>query len=153
MAITGSGLHVVNIINALGLAATALDLESETAVKLALVSASTTPNFDDTAANSAYGAGAYTSTEISGTGYTAGGVVLTSTTLTGASGIATWDAADPSWTSSTLTAVRGALAYMNNLTPKAAIILVDLGTSYATSAGTLSIQFSASGIFALDLVP
>lgn len=153
MAISGSGLHVINIINALGSTGTALDLESETNVKLALYSTSTTPNFDDTAANSAYAAGAYTSTEISGTGYTAGGVILTTTTLTGSSGVATWDAADPSWSSSTLTAVRGALAYMNNLTPKAAFILIDLGGPYATSAGTFLIQFSGSGVFALDLVP
>lgn len=153
MAISGSGLYVSNIIDALDATGTAINLESDTDIKLALYPATITPDYDASAANSAYSAGVFSGTEISGTGYTAGGVVLTSTTWTGSSGVATWDAADPSWSSSTLTGVRGALAYMNTLTPKAAIILIDLGNSYATSAGTLAIQFSGSGVFTVDLVP
>ena len=153
MAISGSGLLVANIIDALDATGTAIDLESETNVKLALFQASITPDFDASAANAAYGAGAYASGEVSGTGYTAGGVVLTTTTWTGSSGVATFDTADPSWSSSTLSSVRGALIYMNNLTPKAGIILVDLGTSYATSNGTFLISVAAGGWFSLDLVP
>ena len=153
MAITESGLYVANWIDALDASGTAINLESDTDIKLALYPSSITPDFNASAANSAYSAGVYSGTEITGTGYTAGGVVLTSTTWTGSSGVATWDAADPTWSGSTLSDVRGALAYMNTLTPKAAIILVDLGQAYGTNNGAFTINWSASGIFYLTLVP
>jgi hypothetical protein len=153
MAISGSGLFVANFIDALDTTGTALDFESETDLKIALYPASITPDYDAAAASAAYAAGVYSGTELTGTGYTAGGNVLTTTTWTGSSGVATFDAADTSWTSSTITGARGALVYDNGLTPKAAIVLIDLGTGYSTAAGTLAINFAAGGIFTIDFVP
>ena len=148
-----SGLFVNNIIAALGNANLDLDLESETDIKVALFTNSITADFDASTANAAYGAGVFNANEVSGTGYSAGGVVLTTTTLTGSSGVMTFDSADPSWTSSTITNARGALIYNNALSPKSAIVLVNLGADYSTSSGTLLIQVSASGWAQIDLVP
>lgn len=153
MAISGSGLFVATIVDVFDATQLAVDLDSDTDLKAALYPATITPDYSAAAASAAYAAGVYSGTELTGTGYTAGGVVLTSTTFTGASGVATFDAADISWTTSTITGARGLLVYVNTLTPKAGIVLVDLGTGYSTSAGTLAIQFSGSGIFAIDLVP
>lgn len=153
MAITGSGIFVSNIAAALGDSNLDLDLESETLIKAALFTNSVTPDFDAATANAAYGAGVWNSNEVSGTGYTAGGLVLTTTTLTGSSGTLTFDSADPSWSSSTLSGVRGVLIYNNALSPKANFMLVDLEQDYATSNGTFLVSVSASGWAALDLVP
>jgi hypothetical protein len=148
-----SGIFVNNIIAALGTANLDLDLESETELKVALFTNSITADFDASTANAAYGAGVFNTNEVSGTGYTAGGVVITTTTLTGSSGVMTFDSADPSWSSSTITNARGALIYNNVLSPKAGIVLVNLGADYSTSAGTFLITVSASGWAQIDLVP
>ncbi|GAA2861606.1 hypothetical protein GCM10020220_058480 [Nonomuraea rubra] len=136
MAISGSGIFVNNIIAALGTTNLDIDLESETEIKVALFQNSITPDYNASTANAAYGAGAYASGEVSGTGYTAGGLVLTTTTLTGSSGVMTFDSADPSWASSTITNARGALIYNNVLNPKSGVLLVDLVSDYSTSNGT-----------------
>ncbi|MER7361919.1 hypothetical protein [Nonomuraea wenchangensis] len=148
-----SGLFVNNIIAALGTTNLDIDLESETEIKAALFTNSVVPDFDASTTNAAYGASVWASNEVSGTGYTAGGVLLTTTTLTGASGVMTFDSADPSWSSSTITNARGVLIYNNVLSPKSAIVLVNLGADYSTSNGQLLITVSASGWFNVDLVP
>lgn len=153
MSISGSGIFVSTIVDVLDLTGLAVNLDSETDLKIALYPSTITPDYDAAAASAAYAAGVYSGTELTGTGYTAGGATLTTTIFTGASGVATFDAADPSWASSTITGARGALVYVNALTPKAGLVLIDLGSSYSTSAGTLLITFSASGVFAIDLVP
>jgi hypothetical protein len=124
----------------------ALDLNAEN-YKVAMYTNTLTPNFD--ADPSSYS----TTNEVSGTGYTAGGNTLTSTTLTIASGILTYDAADTSWSSSTISNARGAIIYADALTPKANIVAVSFGADYSTVAGTFTVQWSASGIFAIDYVP
>jgi hypothetical protein len=148
-----SGIFVNNVGAALGAANLDLDLESETDIKIALFTNSVTPDFDASTSNAAYDAGVWNENEVSGSGYTGGGAVLTSTTLTGSSGVLTFDSADPSWTSSTLSGVRGCLIYNDALDPKSAFMAVTLGQDYATSAGTLLIQVSGSGWATLDLVP
>ncbi len=153
MAISGSGLFVSTIVDVFDTTQLAVALDSETALKIALYPSSITPDFNAAAADAAYAAGVYSGTELTGTGYTAGGATLTTTTFTGSAGVATFDAADPSWTTSTITGARGALVYVNTLTPKAGLVLIDLGNSYSTSAGTLLIQFAAGGVWNVDLVP
>lgn len=150
MAISASGIFVATIVDVLDTTQLALDLDLETH-KVALYTNSVTPDYDASAANAAYGAGVWNANEVSGTGYTAGGATLTSTTFTGSSGIATFDAADVSWTSSTITGARGALIYADALVGNNAIVLVTLGADYSTSSGTLAITWSASGIFRLTL--
>lgn len=150
MAITASGLYVATFVDVFDTTQLAVNLDGDT-IKAALYPSTITPDFNATAANAAYNAGVYSGTELSGTGYTAGGATLGSTTFTGSGGIATFDAADVSWASSTITGARGVLIYDNTLAGKNALALVDLGSSYSTSNGTLAITWSASGIFRITL--
>lgn len=153
MAVTGSGLFVSTFVGALGSTQLALDLDLETH-KVALYQNTITPNFSE--ASAAYGAGAFASGEVSGTGYTAGGALLTTATFaeSGAStGILKFDAADTSWASSTITNARCALVYADALAGNNAICLVDFGSDYSTSNGTFTIQWHSTGIFTWDLVP
>lgn len=150
MAVTASGIYVATIVDVFDDTQLGLDLSSETQLKVALFSNSITPNFTT---DTAYGASPYDANEVSGTGYTAGGATLTTTTFTASSGSTTFDAADSSWTSSTLTGIRAALVYGEGLTGDNAVVLLDLGQDYATSAGTFLLQYSASGIFSVDWTP
>ena len=81
-----------------------LDFDTDT-IKVALLSGYTPSQahnyFDDVSAD-----------EISGTGYTAGGATLGSKTLVSSGGVATFDAADTSWSSSTLSATH-AVVYLS----------------------------------------
>jgi hypothetical protein len=149
VAITASGLYVATFVDVLDTTQLALDLDLETH-KVALFTNSITPDFTS---DTAYGVSPYDANEVSGTGYTAGGATLTTTTITGASGTATFDAADTSWSSSTITNARGALIYADALAGNNAIVLVNLGQDYSTSAGTFLITWAGAGIFALDLTP
>ena len=149
MAVSGSGLFVVNFIDILDATQLAVDL-SLTTNKWALFTNSITPNYTT---DTAYGVAPYNANEISGTGYTAGGAVTASPTLTGSAGIMTYDQADTSWTTSTITNARCGLLYADALAGNNAICLVDFGADYSTSAGTFTIQWNASGVFTIDLVP
>ena len=152
MAWGGSGLFVSNIIDVLDASQLPIDL-SLTTNKVALFDNTITPNYDVAAASAAYAAGVWAGGEASGAGYSAGGIVVASPTLTGASGIMTFDMADTSWTSSTITSARGALFYQNALTPKAAICAIDFASAYSTVNGTFLITWNALGVFTIDLVP
>lgn len=152
MSITSSGLYALTcekFLNVTSLPANGL--ESETAVKCMLVTDSLTPDFsvhdhrDDV-----------TSAEVSGTGYTAGGATLTSTELTVASGIVTYDAADVSWTTSTISNAMAAVLYFARGGASSAdelILLSDFVTAVSTTAGTLQVAWHSSGIFTWDVVP
>lgn len=148
MAVSGSGLFCATFVSALT-NAIALDLGAED-LKVAMFTNTITPDFTN---DTAYGVSPYDANEVTGTGYTAGGVALTTTTLAAASGVVTFDAADVSWTSSTISSARCALVYADALATNNAVCLVDFGQDYATSNGTFAIQWNASGIFTLDLVP
>lgn len=120
--------------------------------KVALFGNSVTPDFNATAANSAYNAGTWTTgNEITGTGYTAAGALLTTTTVsTPSSGIVMWDADDATWASSTFSGAYGALIYADALTTPVAdqgILAVYFGASYAVTSGLFTIQWSANGIY------
>ncbi|WP_159840229.1 hypothetical protein [Nocardia sp. CY41] len=89
--------------------------------------------------------------EVSGTGYTAGGQTLTSVTVTydAPTNTIKLDAADPSWTGSTLTGVRKAVIY--DSTPgtdatRPLIAYLESDADLSTTSGTLSITFDAAGI-------
>lgn len=88
--------------------------------------------------------------EVSGTGYTATGAALTSVTLTydAPSNTLTFDAADTTWSSSTITA-RYAVIY--DSTPgtdatRPLVSYVDFGADVISSSGTFAISWNASGI-------
>jgi hypothetical protein len=89
--------------------------------------------------------------EVTGTGYTAGGAALASVTVTRSGGTVTFDAADTTWATATLTAryaviykSRGGLATADEL-----VCLMDFVTDKSSSAGNFTIQYNASGILTL----
>lgn len=114
------------------------DLEADT-LKIALYTSSATLG----AATSAYSA----TNEISGTGYSAGGVTLTSTTVATTGTTAYFDADDPEWTGASFTA-RGALIY-NSTNADKAIAVLDFGGDFTVSSGTFRIVFPAAGASAI----
>lgn len=150
MAVTASGLFVLTFTDVLDTTQLALDLDLETH-KVAMFTNSITPNFSS---DTAYGVSPYNANEVSGTGYTSGGVVLTSTALSESpTGTIMYDAADTSWASSTITNARCALIYADALAGNNAIVLVNFGADYSTSNGTFTIQWASGGIFTWDLTP
>jgi len=84
------------------------------------------------------------SNEVSGTGYTAGGASLSSQAVAfdSTNQVAYFDAADPAWTTATITA-RGALIY-NNTKSNASIAVLDFGSDYTSTAGTFTIQLPSA---------
>lgn len=150
MAVTVSGLFLATFIDVFDTTQLALDLDLETH-KLALFTNTITPNFST---DTAYGVAPYNANEVSGTGYTAGGTVLTSTTVTESpTGSMMWDAADTSWSTSTITNARAGLAYADALAGNNAIVLINFGADYSTVAGTFTVQWASTGIFATDYTP
>lgn len=129
----------------------AIDLNSETQLKGALFTDSLTPDFN--AANPYFGSSPYTSNQVTGSGYTAGGATLTSTTVTATGGFLTFDAADPSWVSSTITNAEGEVIYLDGLTNKDVWTVTDFGAPYSTVNGTFAITRHASGILTVDYIP
>lgn len=113
-------------------------------VKCALATSSYTPNqdthdyWDDVSAN-----------EVSGTGYSAGGATLGSKTLTytGGTNILAMDAADVTWSSSTITA-RYAIIYMSTGNAATSLLLgyVDFGADQSSSNGNFTITWDSGGI-------
>ena len=85
-----------------------------------------------------------TSAEVSGTGYTAGGATLSSQAVAfdSSNNVAYFDAADPAWTTATITA-RGAMIY-NNSKSNASVAILDFGSDYTSTAGTFTIQLPSA---------
>lgn len=151
MAVTASGLYGLTLEKMMN--ATALPtngLESETAVKVLMVTDTEAPNFDTHNFRDDIAA------EVTGTGYTAGGVVITSTELTLSSGVLTYDAADASWASSTIANAMAAVGYFARGGASSADELVwlsDFVTAASSSSGTFTVQWAAGGIFTVDYTP
>lgn len=84
---------------------------------------------------------AYTATnEITGTGYTAGGLALTNVTPTTSGTTAFTDFADATWTTATITA-RGALVYNSSAAGNPSVIVLDFGSDKTSTAGDFTIVF------------
>lgn len=122
-----------------------VDFDTDT-IKVMLATSSYTPDFD------AHDYINDVTNEVSGTGYTAGGATLASpvVTLDAANDRVDFDAADTSWTTSTITA-RWAIIYKSTGTPSTSPIVgfIDFVTDQVSSAGTFLIQWNASGILRL----
>jgi hypothetical protein len=145
MAVTASlfGLTAQKMLDGSG----AINWSSDT-IKVALTTSAYTPNqdthdfFDDV------------TNEITGTGYSAGGVALASKTSTydTTTDQIRLDAADTTWTTSTLTA-RRAVIYKSTGTPATSALIgwVDFGADVSTTAGTFQITWDATGIINYDV--
>lgn len=114
-----------------------------TTIKVALVTSTYTPDIDTHTNFSTH-----VTNEVVGTGYTAGGATLTTPTVTidTVNDWAEYDAADVTWSTSTITA-RGAVVYAS--VAGDLICYVDFGTDKTSSAGDFTIQWHADGIFKL----
>jgi hypothetical protein len=144
MAVTASGWFLPSmekvLIDTLG-----KSWESETN-KYALISDSATPNFltmdfwDDLSAN-----------EVTGTNWAAGGVALTTTEVTLAALTLTFDAADVSVASTTLTnAMAGVLKTdVGSSATDQLLLLQDFVTAVSTVNGTFGVQHHATGILTI----
>lgn len=92
--------------------------------------------------------------EISGTGYTAGGVALSGVTVTRSGATVTFDAADISWTSSTLTAKYVVVVKRASTSLASGDLLLgyaelESGGTVSTTNGTLTVNWNASGLFTI----
>jgi len=120
-----------------------IDFDTDT-IKVALTTSAYTPDQD------AHDYFNDITNQVTGTGYTAGGVTLASKTIgyTNGTNVTKFDAADVSWTSSTITA-RYAVIYVDTGTASTSALLayVDFATDQSSSSGTFSIVWDAAGIF------
>jgi hypothetical protein len=141
MAITASHLYGLTLEKML-IDTAGQSLEAETH-KTLMVTNSESPNFDTHDFRNDITA------EVSGTGYTAGGVALTSTDLTISSGTLVFDAADSTWATSTITNARAAVHYFNvgSAATDQLVYLLNFGSDVSTTAGLFTIQYHATGIF------
>jgi hypothetical protein len=118
-----------------------VDLDSDT-LKVMLCTSSYTPNQDTHQYKSSI------TNEVTGTGYTATGATLGSVTVTNSGHVVTLDAADTSWSTSTITA-RYAVVYDSTPASDATrplICYVDFGADVVSSGGTFQITWDAAGI-------
>lgn len=89
--------------------------------------------------------------EISGTGYTAGGLTLTSKTATVSCLRFTFDAADALWTSSTIDATHLVIYKSTGAAATSPLICyTDLDGHKISSANNWQATFSGSGVFYID---
>lgn len=118
-----------------------VDLDSDT-LKVMLTTSAYTPN---------QGTHKYKSSvtnEVTGTGYTATGATLASVTVNLATNTLTFDAADVTWPTSTITA-RYAVIYDSTPASDATrplIAYVDFGADVSSTGADFTIQWNASGI-------
>lgn len=132
----------------------ALDLNTDT-IKAALFDNTITPSQTVASASSAYGAGVWASGEQTNGGWSAAGLALASIASGFSSNVYTFDAADTAnGSAATLSGAYGCLVYEDTLTTPVAdqgICFNYFGGANSVTAGTFSIVWNASGIFALTL--
>lgn len=153
MAITVSGLFIATFLDVFDASQEPVNLVGDS-IKCALFTNTLTPNFST---DTSYVASPYTSNQVSGTNYTAGGATLGSKTFTESpTGSVMFDAADTSWTTATFSSARGALIWDDTPTSPVAdpaVCFVNFGSDFGVTAGTFTIQWATTGIFAIDLTP
>lgn len=121
---------------------TKIDLSSDT-IKIALVTSTYVPSADN------HDFFNDITNEVSGAGYTAGGATLASKTVTqdNTNDKAVFDAADVTWTTSSITA-RGAILYKSTGVSSTSPLIgyIDFGADKTSDGGTFQITISTSGL-------
>jgi hypothetical protein len=149
MALSSSGLVIPTWRDILDATQLGIDFDAETH-RVAMFTNAVTNNLST---DTAYGTSPFNANEVSGTGYTAGGELLTGTTLTESpTGTLKWDANDVDWATSTITNARGAIAYADALANEI-LALWNFGSDYSTVAGLFRIQWHSNGLVTIDLTP
>lgn len=150
MAITASGVYGATLAKQLD-DTLGKSIGSETLVYVLMITDSATPDFD------AHDFRNDLTNEIAnGNGYTTGGTLQASTTITNSTnGTVIYDAADLSWATSTITDAMAAVGYFTtgNSTTDELIWLSDFVTAASSSGGTFSITWSTGGIIIYDYTP
>lgn len=126
------------------------DFDSETKIKCLLLKNTYTPVQDDHDFKDDL---VCASNEVEGTGYTAGGVILTTTAPSVLAKVTTFDADDVEWADATITA-RYAVLYDDTEAAEAdqpVICYIDFGEDKSSEAGTFKIAWNASGIFTITV--
>lgn len=125
------------------------DLDNDT-FKCMLINNSTVPTAADLTPDSA------DYTEVTGSGYTAGGVTLT-VTYTEVGGVATFDSSvNPSWTKTVggpTDIYYGIIYNTTHVGTNDAVAFVDMAGPVSLVAGDVSITWNASGIFTVTVTP
>lgn len=124
-----------------------IDLDTDS-IYVLLVTSTYTPDIDAHAFRSDI------TNEVSGTGYTTGGKVISNAAVTqdNTDDEGVFDGDDVSWTTATITA-RGAVLYKNRGGASSAdelIGYIDFGSDKSSTAGTFTIQWAAEGIINLN---
>lgn len=120
----------------------AIDLANDT-IKVALLTSSYTPDIDTHAFFDDL------TNEVSGTGYTTGGMALAGKTTTqdNTDNEGVFDANDLTWSTSTITA-RYAVIYKDTGTPSTSplICYIDFGENFASASGNFTLSWNSEGI-------
>lgn len=115
-------------------------------IRVALLTSAYTPNFDHDFFDDV------NAHEASGTGYTAGGVALSSRNITqdNTNDRAIFDAADASWPAATITARYGVIYKSTGTAATSPLIaLIDFGENKTSTAGTFTIAFDTDGVLTI----
>ena len=136
------GVFVDTIVQALT-NAIALDVTGGSP-KVAMFQDSVTPDFSQV--GPAYGSSPWNAGEVSGSGYTAGGLAVTVTFgELGSTGASMLDITpDPQWTTATITNARGFLLYYSGLSNRGLLVRT-FGADYSSIAGDFTVQIHANG--------
>ena len=128
----------------------AVDWTEASALKIALYNDTEVPNYSTETIYSA-------TNEVSGTGWAAGGVVLTGAAVDESpTGTIRFDATDVSETGTTLVDSFGAKVYDDTNVTVANCLIVGIdfpAGDYSTNNGTLAITFDTTGVWTIDLTP
>ena len=123
-----------------------IDLDTDT-IKVALVTSTYTPDIDT---HEDY---ADITNECTGTGYTAGGATLASKAVTKntTDDVGKFDAADVTWSTSTIANARGAILYKDSGTAATSwfIMYLDFGADKSSTAADFTLRWHANGILTL----
>src|SRR3990167_6601605 len=137
---------------------TAIDLNTDASIKVALYDNDITPDQTVASASTAFNAGQWVSAGnevFDGAEWATGGVALASVTSSFASNVYTFDAANTaSGSSATLAAVFGCLVYDDTIvTPVAdqGLCYLYFGGTNSVTDGTFTVIWHANGIFQLTL--
>lgn len=137
---------------------TAMDLDTDASIKVALFNNSATPDQTVTAANSAYGVGVWAANEVTDTpSWPAGGIALTGVTVSAVTATTfKFDANDtPSADATTdLTNVYGCLVYDDTIAAPVAdqgICYNYFGGSNSVVSGSFTVVWNAAGILTIAL--
>jgi hypothetical protein len=126
--------------------AKAFALNASDTIKQDLQSDTATPNFNT------HDELADLTNIVTGTGW-AGAITLASPTFAISTGYATFDGTDVSASTTTLASVEGITLWDDTIAGDPLLCTVDFGSTYATTAGTFAITWSASGIFRFKYDP